>query len=127
MPLGFDVTKLTSDALLQSIFAEILRLRVAALVVRQPTDAKGFSLPGGWHIKPKETISMSTRTELMDPGVWNAGDAVNPHPLDRFWAERFLVYPDDPQSGPLREPKRRSGAVDTEAMSRTSRLMQFTL
>lgn len=105
-PLAFDMTKLTTDALLQSIFAEILRLRVAALVVREPT-VSNFSLPGGWYIKPHETISMSTRTELMDPTVWNAGDAANPHPLDKFWAERFIVYPDDPRSGPLKEPKRR--------------------
>ncbi|KAH8886632.1 cytochrome P450 [Thozetella sp. PMI_491] len=102
----FDITKLTSDTLLQSIFAEILRLRVAALVVREPTTAD-FSLPGGWHIKPHETVSMSTRTELMDPGIWNAGDVNDPHPLDQFWAERFIVYPDDPSSGPLKEPKHR--------------------
>jgi cytochrome P450 len=100
------MTKLTTDTLLQSVFAEILRLRVAALVVREPT-VNNFSLPGGWYIKPHETISMSTRTELMDPTVWNAGDAANPHPLDKFWAERFIVYPDDPRSGPLKEPKRR--------------------
>lgn len=113
-PLAFDMAKLTSDALLQSIFAEILRLRVAALVVRQPTVDR-FSLPGGWHIKQNETLSMSTRTELMDDAFWNAGDAANPHPLDHFWAERFMVYPDDPRSGPLREPRRRLKSIQAQA------------
>lgn len=107
------MTKLTSDSLLQSMFAEILRLRVAALVVREPT-VDHFSLPGGWSFKQHETLSMSTRTELMNPTVWNAGDAARPHPLDHFWAERFIVYPNDPRSGPLKEPKRRLKSADSK-------------
>lgn len=102
----FDITKLTEDALLQSIYAETLRLRVAVLVVRQPTR-DNFSL-GGWHIKKGETVSLSTRNELLDPDFWNAGTAADPHPLDTFWADRFLVNPADPQSGPMRDPKRRA-------------------
>lgn len=38
----------------------------------------------------------------MNPEIWNAGTPDDPHPLDRFWADRFLVYPDDPSSGPSR-------------------------
>jgi cytochrome P450 len=93
------------------MFAEILRLRVTGLIVRTPSDAKGLSLPGGWHVKANEAVILSMRTELMDPDVWNTGDAANPHPVDRFWAERFLVYPGSPRSGPLRKPKRRPNAA----------------
>ncbi|MCJ1251309.1 hypothetical protein MMC30_008541 [Trapelia coarctata] len=103
--LAFDIDKLTNDALLQSIYAETLRLRVAAMIVRQPT-IPNFSL-SGWHIKESETLSLSTRTEHLDKDFWNAGSESKPHPLDRFWAERFLVYPNDSKSGPLKEPKQK--------------------
>lgn len=39
----------------------------------------------------------------MNPSVWNAGTSGDPHPLDAFWADRFLIYPNDPMSGPLRK------------------------
>ncbi len=39
----------------------------------------------------------------MNPDIWNAGGPDNPHPLDTFWADRFLIYPNDPMSGPLRK------------------------
>ena len=118
--LAFDITKLTEDALLQSVYAETLRLRVAVLIVRQPTRSD-FSFRG-WHIKQNEIVSLSTRTELMDQDFWNAGSASDPHPLDRFWADRFLIKPDDPHSGPLREPKRRAAgkAVGSEEGARFS-------
>ena len=38
----------------------------------------------------------------MNKDVWNAGTEEDAHPLDEFWEERFLVYPDKPNSGPLR-------------------------
>ncbi|KAH8168143.1 hypothetical protein CIB48_g23 [Xylaria polymorpha] len=111
--LAFDIQKLISDDLLQSIYAEVLRLRVAVLIVRQPTHDQ-FSL-NGWHMKQTETVSMSTRNELLDQDFWNAGTEQEPHPLDEFWAERFLVYPDDPRSGPLKEPKRRKAGSGSKA------------
>ena len=83
------------------------------LVVRQPTKPD-FSLRG-WHIKQGETISLSTRTELMDPDIWNAGSEQDPHPLHQFWSDRFLVHPDDPSSGPLKEPRRRKVDADKES------------
>lgn len=39
----------------------------------------------------------------MNPHVWNAGTPENPHPLDTFWADRFLIYSNDPMSGPARK------------------------
>lgn len=105
----YDIPQLTSDPLLQSVYAEVLRLRVAVLVVRQPTR-DNFSL-GGWHIKKGETVCLSTRNELLDPDFWNAGTRDHPRPLDQFWADRFLVFSDDPSSGPLNEPRRRAAAV----------------
>ncbi|KUI61982.1 Cholesterol 7-alpha-monooxygenase [Cytospora mali] len=107
----YDIVKLTSNPLLQSVFAEVLRLRVAVLVVRQPTQDH-YNL-GGWHIKKGETVCLSTRNELLDSDFWNAGTLADPHPVSDFWADRFLLYPNDPSSGPLKEPKRRTGNKDS--------------
>ncbi|KAL8826942.1 MAG: hypothetical protein Q9170_007209 [Blastenia crenularia] len=98
----FDTPKLCSSPLLQSLYAETLRLRVAVLVVREPArDNYSFR---GWHIKKEEVLSISTRTEAMNPEVWNAGSARDAHPLDTMWADRFIVDPRDPNSGPLSLP-----------------------
>ncbi|KAL8737233.1 MAG: hypothetical protein Q9181_001887 [Wetmoreana brouardii] len=99
----FDTPKLCSDPLLQSLYAETLRLRVAVLVVREPArDNYSFR---GWHIKKSEVLSVSTRTEAMNREIWNTGGIGDPHPLDTMWADRFIVDPKDPSSGPLRVPK----------------------
>jgi cytochrome P450 len=41
-----------------------------------------------------------------DPDFWNTGstlpDGFEEHPVNSFWAERFLRYEDDPTSGPVR-------------------------
>jgi cytochrome P450 len=36
-----------------------------------------------------------------NPRLWNSHK-----PLDKFWAQRFIVYPDDKQSGPWSKAKR---------------------
>lgn len=102
----FDLGKLLSDDLLQSIYAETLRVRFAALVIRQPTT-DNFSFRG-WHIKKHEVLSLSTYNQAMDPTVWNSGGPNDPHPLMSFWSDRFIVKPDDADSGPLKGPRRRS-------------------
>lgn len=99
----FDTYRLCSDPLLQSLYAETLRLRVAVLVVREPAR-DNFSFRG-WHIKKNEVLSLSTRTEAMNKEIWNTGGDGDPHPLHTLWADRFIVDPQDPCSGPLRAPK----------------------
>lgn len=102
----FDAIKLCFDPLLQSIYAETLRLCVGVLLVREPTrDNYSFR---GWWIKKTEFLSISTRTEAMNPEIWGTGGDDDPHPLDTFWADRFIVDPADPNSGPLRNPKGKS-------------------
>ncbi|CAL8582324.1 hypothetical protein XPA_007991 [Xanthoria parietina] len=105
--LTFDTPKLCSDPLLQSLYAETLRLRVAVLVVREPAR-DNFSFRG-WHIKRSEILSISTRTEAMNQDVWSTGSDEDPHPLDTMWADRFIVDPKNPNSGPLRLSKHRRG------------------
>lgn len=59
-----------------------------------------------WTFRKGETLSVSNSLESRDRSVWSTGGEGDPHPLDEFWAERFLVYPGDPESGPLRQGRR---------------------
>ena len=98
----FDAVKLCSDPLLQSVFAETLRLRVGVLYSREPArDNYSFR---GWSFKRTEILSVSNHTEAMNQEIWGTGSDKNSHPLDTFWADRFIVNPQDPSSGPLKRP-----------------------
>lgn len=113
---ALDVPRLCSDTLLQSMYAETLRLRFAALIVREAAQ-RDFSFMG-WSIKKNDTLLVSSQTEAMNEEVWSEGDDTETrHPLDRFWASRFLVDAANPRSGPLREPRPTSDAITTAGPS----------
>ncbi|KAL9123060.1 MAG: hypothetical protein Q9187_000387 [Circinaria calcarea] len=97
----FDIAKLCENPLLQSIYAETLRLRIALLLNRTP-EHEDFRL-GEWLFRKKRLICLSTRTAASNKDLWSTGEDVeNVHALDDFWADRFLIYPDHPRSGPLK-------------------------
>lgn len=96
-----DIVKLCSSPLMQSIYAETLRLRVALIVTRTP-ERQDFHA-GEWFFPKGNVIALSSRSAAMNPEIWNAGTPHEPHPLDQFWADRFLLYPDDPASGPSKK------------------------
>ena len=91
------------NPLLQSIFAETTRLRVVGIIPQHVT-AENFHL-SEWLIPEGSILGLSSRAGAMNKEVWNTGVDGDPHPLDEFWAERFLVYPSNPRSGPLRKEK----------------------
>lgn len=97
----FDIGKLCSLPLLQSVYAETLRLRVALIVTRTP-EREDFHLDE-WVFPKARIIALSSRSAAMNPAIWNVGTPKDPHPLDQFWADRFLVYDNDPGSGPSRK------------------------
>lgn len=99
--LRFDYSQLGRQPLLQSVYAEVLRLRLSLFSLRSAQGAD-FQL-GDYTLRQDQTIMISSYTSHMDPTVWNTGTNDDPHPIDEFWAERFLVYPDDPSSGPLKK------------------------
>jgi cytochrome P450 len=101
-PTPFDVQKLTKSPLLQSIFTETLRLRVHIYNSRC-TGNEDFQI-NNWFIPKKSVVFVSSTPAHMEATEWNTGRN-NKHPLDSFWADRFVVYPNDPFSGPN---KRRS-------------------
>lgn len=84
----FDFPKLCNQPLLQSSYAETLRLSVAVYIIRKPGH-------GDAHIRdyviPKDKmILMSSRVAHMDRQNWDLGSGEE-HPVEEFWAERFLT------------------------------------
>lgn len=86
---------------------ETLRLRTASPIARTPIDDT-FRL-GNWKLDKDVHIIASTWFGAHDASFWNEGpvlaDARVSHPVDSFWAERFLEYPGDATSGPLKKNK----------------------
>ena len=101
-----ESVKLGSNPLLQSIFAEVTRLRVAGIIPRS-IAGRDFQL-GDWSFPQGSIIGLPSRTGAMNKDVWNAGTEEDPHPLEDFWAERFLIYSDNSNSGPLRKQENAS-------------------
>ena len=93
----FDIDKLLRGPLLQSIYSETLRLRIQMYIMRY-TDREELRL-NQWLFPKQSIVLVSTVPAQMDENVWNTGKD-NAHPINKFWADRFLVYPDDPSSGP---------------------------
>ena len=65
---------------------------------------------GKWLFKTGDLIFACSQTAAQNQDLWNQGTDDDPHPLDRFWAERFLIYPNDPTSGPLKTSSQEGGA-----------------
>lgn len=93
---GYDVERLIRSALLQSLWAETLRLRVHIFNTRS-TGKTEVELHN-WII-PKNSVAIVSSTPAhMDTTQWNTG-LDNEHPIDTFWADRFIVYDDPLLSG----------------------------
>ena len=90
--LNFDWTALCADPLLQSIYAETMRLRVASFLFRSP-DRKPFQL-GRWLIPTDGVMLISGYNAQMDKEIWEKDGA---RPVEEFWAERFLEHCPQPE------------------------------
>lgn len=109
------VEKLLSAPLALSMYHESLRYAVGVINVRSPNH-DGFRIPGTgatgaggrWVFNRQDIFLTSSWAGHRDASFWNAGrvgpDGNPEHPVDTWWAERFLEYPDDPTSGPVRKP-----------------------
>lgn len=85
--LAFDWSKLCGEPLLQSIYAETLRLRVASFILRSP-ERMDLKL-GKWIIPRDATMLISGFNSQMDKETWEAKQ--HSRPVNEFWAERFLI------------------------------------
>ena len=81
-----DVTKLTSLPLVQSIYAETLRLYVAGNITR--TIDSDLNL-NGWQLRKGAVVMGPTWLAHRDPESWKNFHPDHP-PADVFYAERFL-------------------------------------
>ncbi|KAI8151552.1 Cholesterol 7-alpha-monooxygenase [Colletotrichum sp. SAR 10_70] len=84
---AIDVTKLLALPLLQSVYAETLRLHVSINVTREvmePIEWDGYVLPKG------SLVQAPTQIGLQDESVWG----VEGHSASSFWAERHIKYVD---------------------------------
>ncbi|KZL87431.1 nacht and ankyrin domain protein [Colletotrichum incanum] len=103
-----DSIALSSAPLLNSVYRETLRLHVAGTIGRKAVDA-GVRLHGDSLSALKSGVTGMSSSWLggLNESVWNTGKIINgvaEYSLESFWAERFLEYPGDPWSGPLRKP-----------------------
>lgn len=124
-----QIEKLIKAPLLNSICNEVLRLHVGSPFGR--TSQSTLELPGGWKILPGMPVMSVNWLGGLDRQFWNTGqvlsDKSDEHPLEKFWAERFLEYEDDATSGPVRrEELQRQGTPliqSEESLDRTVKLV----
>ncbi|KAJ5484691.1 Cytochrome P450 [Penicillium expansum] len=89
-PTEFDITTLANSPRLQSVYAEVLRMRIALLLNRTPVHTEAQL--GPWRLKRGQFIVMSTQHAAYDDEAWGPRRMQDGrYPLDQFWAERFLV------------------------------------
>lgn len=99
-----SLRQLQQAPLLNSVYREVLRLHIAGTVGRKAPD-HSFYFRNGTKIQPNIPIMSASWLGGLDESFWNTGSTINgvkQHPVESFWAERFLKYPDDPTSGPIK-------------------------
>ena len=94
-----EIDEVLSLPLLQSVYAEVLRLRVEVQSVFYNED-HDISI-NELRFPKKNLLLVPVGPAHRDASFWNTKDGK--HPLHEFWADRFLIYPNDPQSGPRRK------------------------
>lgn len=98
----FDIQKLASIPLLQSIYVEIMRLHVSINITREVLHP--LEVEGGYVLPPGSIIQARTGMAHYNEDVW--GDEDNKHPADEFWAERHVKYAErevtDPKTGEVK-------------------------
>ncbi|KAK0630533.1 cytochrome P450 [Bombardia bombarda] len=97
-----DAAKLVTQPLLQSAYAEVLRLRVGIGMTRV-SESEPFSL-GGYQIPKGESCLIFSRHPAFNEEAWQAAgrpSAVTGAPLEEFHADRFLVPKKDEELGGL--------------------------
>ena len=120
LPLGeqsFNLDSLCSKPLLQSAYAEVLRLYTSNIILRNAVH-QDFCFEN-WRVLVGKLVAVDSHVAHMDKSVWNIGDtsgeAEGSHPISQFWAQRFLEYSNDSTSGPLRFKPSNDGTKTAKA------------
>ena len=107
----FDIAKLCNQPLLQSSYAETLRMYVAVYIIRKPEYEDAQVLD--YKIPKDKMIVVSSAMAHMDKRNWNLG-VMDEHPVEKFWAERFLSH-----GGNTHRPPSASSIDDTRPTFRS--------
>ena len=90
----YPVEHLLKLPLLNSVYAEVLRLRVEVQTVFYHEEEQ--ITIGGWQVPRKTPIIVPVSPGHKDESFWNTENGK--YPLDQFWAKRFLVNAPKPAS-----------------------------
>ena len=120
--LSFDTAKLCNQPLLQSSYAETLRMYVAVYIICKPEyeDAQVLDC-----IIPKDTmIVISSAMAHLDKRNLSLG-MMEEHPVETFWADRFLtscnnISRPSSECSTVSNPSASKNDPDTPAMSAVS-------
>ncbi|KAI8960636.1 cytochrome P450 [Daldinia sp. FL1419] len=94
---SIDPKELSKAPLLCSIYAEVLRIYVKIYVM---VNSQQDDIPlGRWKLPKGKIGLLNSCLSHMDPEFWNTKGGL--HPVESFWADRFLIDPSDPLSGPI--------------------------
>lgn len=96
LPMKFDNQTTQALPLLKSVYAETLRLRILVYALRH-TGNQDLQI-NSWVLPRQKLVMVATGPAHRDPTFWNTKNGL--YPVDKFWADRFLVYPNDHLSGP---------------------------
>ncbi|KAF7935863.1 uncharacterized protein EAE98_002083 [Botrytis deweyae] len=91
------IHKLIRIPLLQSIYAEVIRLHVEVQHVLYSHHSPVHI--NQWIFPKKTPILVPCGPAHHDAKVWNTRNGE--FPLNTFWADRFLLYPEEAMSGPM--------------------------
>jgi cytochrome P450 len=111
--LTVDMPKILANPLMQSIYSEELRLRNAVMIQR--TTLADTIMIGDYRFPKGDMIVASTWHEARDRNIWNEGTESDFHSVEDFWADRFIVYPNDPTSGPGKAAALRKARATTKS------------
>ncbi|KAK3173546.1 hypothetical protein OEA41_006876 [Lepraria neglecta] len=94
-----DIDKLLKFPLLQSVYAEVLRLRadIQSVFCSEREDIR----INEWRFPKRSLLLVPTGPAHRDEDFWNTRDGERR--LNKFWADRFFVYANDPRSGPRKK------------------------
>lgn len=85
---SFETIKILNDPVLQSAYAEVLRVHTGSMMTRTVKKTHGLDY---WTLKKDQTVVISSHVEHHS-AEWNATDIYGcDHPPEEFWAERFLT------------------------------------
>lgn len=86
----YHIDSIAKIPLLQSVQNEVMRLRVATVLIRT-NEAQDFQLDAQWKLSKGDTVLVFTHDLSLNQNLWaNRRPQSVERPLEEFWAERFL-------------------------------------